>query len=44
MIDKAGNDGLNAAALHLAAYMQEDLDFWFHMCGGDKDTFVSRLK
>ncbi|KAJ9122426.1 hypothetical protein QFC22_001851 [Naganishia vaughanmartiniae] len=39
VIDKAGNDGLNLAALHLAAYMQADHDFWFHMCGGDKDTF-----
>ncbi|KAJ9103730.1 hypothetical protein QFC21_002190 [Naganishia friedmannii] len=36
---KAGNDGLNLAALHLAAYMQSENDFWFHMCGGDKDTF-----
>lgn len=39
VVDKAGNDGLNAAALHLAAYMQGDMDFWFKMCGGDKDTF-----
>ncbi|KAJ9094901.1 hypothetical protein QFC19_007757 [Naganishia cerealis] len=39
VIDKAGNDGLNLAALHLAAYMQADHDFWFRMCGGDKDTF-----
>ncbi|ORY32097.1 mannosyltransferase putative-domain-containing protein [Naematelia encephala] len=39
VIDKAGNSGLNLAALLLAADMQEDRDFWFHMCGGDKDTF-----
>lgn len=39
VIDKAGNGGLNLAALLIAAEMQADRDFWFHMCGGDKDTF-----
>jgi alpha 1,2-mannosyltransferase len=39
VIDKAGNDGLNLAALIIAAEMQGDRDFWFHMSGGDKDTF-----
>jgi alpha 1,2-mannosyltransferase len=36
---QAGNNGLNLAALHLAAYMQADHAFWFRLCGGDKDTF-----
>lgn len=39
VIDKAGNNGLNMAALRIAAYMQAQKDFWFEMCGGDKDTF-----
>lgn len=39
VIDKTGNDGLNLAALHLAAYMQIENQFWFKLCGGDKDTF-----
>jgi alpha 1,2-mannosyltransferase len=39
VIDKAGNHGLNLAALLIAAGMQDERDFWFHMCGGDKDTF-----
>ncbi|KAL7419528.1 hypothetical protein Q5752_005439 [Cryptotrichosporon argae] len=39
VVDKAGNDGLNLAALWLAAHMQADMSFWFHLCGGDKDTF-----
>lgn len=39
LIDKAGNGGLNLAALWIAAGMQGDRDFWFKMCGGDKDTF-----
>lgn len=38
-MDKAGNDGLNLAALWLASGMQKERDFWFRMCGGDKDTF-----
>lgn len=37
--DKAGNGGLNLAALVVAAMMQDKRDFWFKMCGGDKDTF-----
>lgn len=39
VIDKSGNRGLNLAALWLAAAMMDDRDFWFKMCGGDKDTF-----
>lgn len=40
MIDKAGNYGLNLAALWIASHMMGDgRDFWFTMCGGDKDTF-----
>lgn len=34
---QAGSNGLNMAALHLAAYMQHEKDFWFRLCG------VSRL-
>lgn len=30
---------MNLAALLIAAGMQEERDFWFRMCGGDKDTF-----
>ena len=39
IVDKAGNDGMNLAALLIAADMQRERDFWFKMCGGDKDTF-----
>ncbi|KAJ7111598.1 mannosyltransferase putative-domain-containing protein [Mycena crocata] len=39
VVDKTGNEGMNLAALLIAADMQEDRDFWFHMCNGDKDTF-----
>ncbi|KAG9033730.1 hypothetical protein FRB95_014417 [Tulasnella sp. JGI-2019a] len=43
VIDKAGNDGLNLAALWIASGMMDSgkdgRDFWFKMCGGDKDTF-----
>ncbi|WVQ71378.1 hypothetical protein IAR50_000909 [Cryptococcus sp. DSM 104548] len=39
VIDKAGNDGLNLAALVIADGMMRDREFWFKMCGGDKDTF-----
>jgi alpha 1,2-mannosyltransferase len=39
LVDKAGNQGLNLAALIIAGEMQNERDFWFHMCGGDKDTF-----
>ncbi len=39
MIDKAGNGGLNLAALLIAAGMQGEREFWFRMSGGDKDTF-----
>jgi len=30
---------MNLAALLIASEMQHERDFWFHMCGGDKDTF-----
>ena len=30
---QAGSNGLNMAALHLAAYMQHEKDFWFRLCG-----------
>ncbi|ORX39591.1 mannosyltransferase putative-domain-containing protein [Kockovaella imperatae] len=39
VVDKGGNHGLNYAALLIAAYMQRSHEFWFHMAGGDKDTF-----
>lgn len=39
VIDKAGNAGLNLAALWIASGMMGEREFWFHMCGGDKDTF-----
>jgi alpha 1,2-mannosyltransferase len=41
VINKAGNSGLNLAALHLAAGMLDDhnRDFWLRISGGDKDTF-----
>lgn len=39
VIDKRGNAGLNLAALWIAAGMLHNNDFWFKMCGGDKDTF-----
>ncbi|KLT41430.1 hypothetical protein CC85DRAFT_247698 [Cutaneotrichosporon oleaginosum] len=39
VLDKRGNSGNNLAALWLAAGMLEQQDFYFTMCGGDKDTF-----
>jgi alpha 1,2-mannosyltransferase len=39
VVDKSGNNGLNLAALWLASGMQKERDFWFRLCGGDKDTF-----
>lgn len=39
VLDKRGNGGLNLAALWLAAGMLLHHDFWFKLCGGDKDTF-----
>lgn len=44
LISKTGNNGLNLAALHVAAHMQEDNDFWFQLSEGDKDTFVSNRR
>lgn len=41
VINKAGNNGLNLAALHLAAGMMDEdaRPFWFRLIDGDKDTF-----
>ncbi|EIM24312.1 hypothetical protein E3Q22_00008 [Wallemia mellicola] len=39
MFDKAGNDGMNLAALHIAAFMADNHKYWFKLAGGDKDTF-----
>ncbi|EOR01323.1 hypothetical protein E3P89_01078 [Wallemia ichthyophaga] len=39
MFDKAGNDGMNLAALHIAALMADNHKYWFKLAGGDKDTF-----
>lgn len=39
VLDKRGNNGNNLAALWMAAAMMDQHDFWFTMCGGDKDTF-----
>jgi len=39
LISKRGNDGRNLAALHIAAHMQANHDFYFALSGGDKDTF-----
>lgn len=39
VFDKRGQNGLNLAALVIAAEMQRDHDFWFKISGGDKDTF-----
>jgi len=39
LISKSGNHGFNLAALHVAAHMQEDHEFYFSLSGGDKDTF-----
>ncbi|KAL1406138.1 hypothetical protein Q8F55_007821 [Vanrija albida] len=39
VVDKRGNDGLNLAALWIAAGMMDDREWWFKMCGGDKDTY-----
>lgn len=39
LFNKAGNDGLNLAAIWIATGMMLDRSFWFHMTAGDKDTF-----
>ncbi|KZT55710.1 glycosyltransferase family 71 protein, partial [Calocera cornea HHB12733] len=39
LVSKSGNGGLNLAALHVAAHMQAEHEFWFRISGGDKDTF-----
>ena len=39
IIDKGGNNGLNLAALWIVVHMLEEREFWFKMCGGDKDAF-----
>jgi len=40
VISKTGNNGLNLAALHIAAHMQREHSFYFKLSDGDKDTFV----
>lgn len=40
VISKTGNGGLNLVALHIAAYMQQEHEFYFRLSEGDKDTFV----
>lgn len=40
LISKSGNNGLNLAALHVAAHMQLEHQFYFRLSEGDKDTFV----
>ncbi|GMK59208.1 hypothetical protein CspeluHIS016_0702230 [Cutaneotrichosporon spelunceum] len=39
VFDKRGNGGANLAALWIAAGMLDNHEFWFGMCGGDKDTY-----
>jgi len=39
LISKTGNNGLNLAALHVAAHMQLEHQFYFRLSEGDKDTF-----
>ncbi|BEI83087.1 hypothetical protein CcaverHIS002_0309550 [Cutaneotrichosporon cavernicola] len=39
VFDKRGNDGNNLAALWIAAAMLDKNDFWYGLCGGDKDTY-----
>ena len=44
VFDKRGNNGMNLAALHMAAYMMQESDPWSYMSWGDKDTFVSQCQ
>ncbi|GAA6001573.1 hypothetical protein JCM10207_006731 [Rhodosporidiobolus poonsookiae] len=39
LVNKRARGGLNLVALEVARAMQEDSRFWFHLSGGDKDTF-----
>jgi hypothetical protein len=41
LINKRARGGMNLVALEVARAMQADSGFWFHLSGGDKDTFVS---
>lgn len=44
IFNKAGNNGLNLAILHLANHMMEQEDMYGFLSYGDKDTFVSRSR
>ncbi|GAA5854288.1 hypothetical protein JCM8547_001765 [Rhodosporidiobolus lusitaniae] len=39
LVNKRARGGMNLVALEVARAMQADSDFWFHLSGGDKDTF-----
>ncbi|GAA6028301.1 hypothetical protein JCM8097_006964 [Rhodosporidiobolus ruineniae] len=39
LVNKRAQGGLNLVALEAARAMQADSQFWFHLSGGDKDTF-----
>ncbi|GAA5910540.1 hypothetical protein JCM6882_008550 [Rhodosporidiobolus microsporus] len=39
LVDKRARGGMNLAALEVARGMMAESGFWFHMSGGDKDTF-----
>jgi len=41
VFNKAGNNGLNLAVLHLANHMMDNEDMYGFLSYGDKDTFVS---
>ena len=41
IFNKAGNNGLNLAVLHLANHMMDNEDMYGFLSYGDKDTFVS---
>jgi hypothetical protein len=43
VFNKAGNNGLNLAVLHLANHMMDNEDMYGFLSYGDKDTFVSPL-
>ncbi|GAA5975820.1 hypothetical protein JCM11641_005883 [Rhodosporidiobolus odoratus] len=39
LVNKRARGGMNLVALEVARAMQDDSAFWFHLSGGDKDTF-----
>jgi hypothetical protein len=43
VFNKAGNNGLNLAVLHLANHMMDNEDMYGFLSYGDKDTFVCPL-